>query len=224
MQNKATTPKQYIDALPADRKKAVSKLRSVIKRQLPRGFKEVISYNMLGYVVPHSLYPSGYHCNTDLPLPFINIASQKNYIAVYHMGLYSDAKLMNWFVKSYENSGGGKLDMGKSCIRFKNIDAIPYSLLGELAGKITPAKWIETYEASIGTSRKKSNTGAKKVAKRTTKKITKKVTKIKSKKPATSKKTTKKTSSKKITKNARKSTPGKKVGRSGAKAMSKKNA
>jgi len=146
MKNSANTPKEYIDQLPEDRKKVIKKLRAVIRKNLPKGFKEEMSYNMLGYVVPHSLYPDGYHCDTTKPLPFMNLASQKNFVAVYHMGIYADEKLMKWFTGRYEKSVEGKLDMGKSCIRFKKMDTIPYELIGELASKMTPQDWIKIYE------------------------------------------------------------------------------
>ena len=111
-----------------------------------KGFKELMGYGMLGYVVPHSKYPDGYHCNPELPLPFINLASQKNFIALYHMGIYSDPKLLNWFTKEYPKHSKSKLDMGKSCIRFKKPEDIPYKLIGELASKLTPDEWIKMYE------------------------------------------------------------------------------
>lgn len=146
------TPKQYIDQLPADRKKVVSKIRTVLRKNLPNGFKEEMNYNMLGYVVPHKLYPNGYHCDPSKPLPFINLASQKNFIALYHMGIYSDPKLMAWFTKGYAKAVDGKLDMGKSCIRFKKMDNIPYELIGELATKVTPQQWIKVYEKARSTA------------------------------------------------------------------------
>ena len=149
MQIKADTPEQYIDQLPDDRKQAISKLRKVILDNLPEGFEETINYGMIGYVVPHSIYPDGYHPDPKLPLPFINIASQKNFVAVYHMGIYADKKLMDWFVKEYPKHNKLKLDMGKSCIRFKKIDQIPYDLIGELVGKINSDEWINIYETSI---------------------------------------------------------------------------
>lgn len=149
MQSKAATPAEYIKSLPADRRKAVNDLRKLIKKNLPKGFKEVMSYGMLGYVVPHSLYPDGYHCNPKLPLPFMCLASQKNFIALYHMMLYSDKKLNEWFRKEYAKQYDTKLDMGKSCLRFKNADKIPYKLIGELASKITPGQWIDRYEEVI---------------------------------------------------------------------------
>ncbi|NAY92618.1 DUF1801 domain-containing protein [Muricauda sp. JGD-17] len=145
----AKTPDKYIEKLPEDRQGAVSKLRETVKNNLPKGFQECISYNMIGYVVPHSLYPDGYHCSPKLPLPFINIASQKNFVAVYHSGIYADKNLYNWFVAEYPKHVKTKLDMGKSCIRFKNVNNIPYALIGELCQKMTPENWISLYEKNI---------------------------------------------------------------------------
>jgi len=149
MQYKASTPDEYIEAIPEERKAAMRTLRKVIKDNLPQGFSEVISYGMIGYVVPHSLYPGGYHCDPKLPLPFMNIASQKNFIAVYHSGIYADKDLMDWFVGEYPKYVKTKLDMGKSCIRFKKIDQIPMELIGELASKMTPQQWIDLYENNL---------------------------------------------------------------------------
>jgi uncharacterized protein YdhG (YjbR/CyaY superfamily) len=146
MQSKAGSVTEYLSELPEERKKAIEQLRKEIKKNIPKGFKEQMSYGMIGYVVPHSLYPPGYHCTPELPLPFMNIASQKNFIAVYHMCVYADPKLHKWFVDEYAKTGLGKLDMGKSCIRFKNPAKIPYQLIGELAAKVTPQQWIATYE------------------------------------------------------------------------------
>lgn len=149
MQSKADTPEAYLKELPDERKEAMGKLRRVILDNLPDGFEERMSYGMLGYVVPHSIYPAGYHCDTKLPLPFMNLASQKNYIAVYHSGVYADEKLLNWFKGEYAKRVQTKLDMGKSCIRFKKMEHIPYDLIGELASKLTPQEWIDIYEAQI---------------------------------------------------------------------------
>ncbi|MEP0131786.1 MAG: DUF1801 domain-containing protein [Eudoraea sp.] len=146
MQSNAKTPKEYIAELPPDRKQPIMKLRETILKNLPEGFQEVMSYGMIGYVVPHAIYPDGYHTNPVLPLPFINIASQKNFIALYHMGIYSNKGLLKWFVSAYPKHVKTKLDMGKSCIRFKNINHIPYSLIGELASKMTVEQWITIYE------------------------------------------------------------------------------
>ncbi|MCK0160909.1 DUF1801 domain-containing protein [Allomuricauda sp. F6463D] len=142
----AKTPDEYIDNLPEDRKLAVSRLRETIKNNLPKGFEECINYKMIGFVVPHSVYPDGYHVDPELPLPFINIASQKNYIAFYHSGSYAKPQLHDWFVSEYPKHVSTKLDMGKSCIRFKNINNIPYDLIAKLCRKITPQQWIELYE------------------------------------------------------------------------------
>ncbi|WP_109301676.1 DUF1801 domain-containing protein [Aquimarina sp. AU474] len=148
MQYKANTPDEYIDAIPEERRAVMSSLRKVIKANIPKGFSEEINYGMIGYVVPHSLYPGGYHCDPKLPLPFMNIASQKNFIAVYHSGIYADKDLMDWFVGEYPKHVKTKLDMGKSCIRFKKIDQIPLELIGELASKMTTQEWINIYEAN----------------------------------------------------------------------------
>lgn len=146
MQSKATSPEQYIAELPEERKQAISKLRAIILKNLPTGFEEQMSYGMLGYVVPHSIYPDGYHCNPKLPLPFLNLASQKNFIAIYHSGVYADPELLQWFRTAYSKDNTAKLDMGKSCIRFKKMEAIPFALIGELVSKMTPQDWIKVYE------------------------------------------------------------------------------
>ncbi len=143
------TPDQYTALLPDNRKEAIQKLRETIKANLPAGFEETMSYGMIGYVVPHSLYPKGYHCDTKLPLPFINLASQKNFIALYHMGIYADKTLFDWFQAEYPKHCKTKLDMGKSCIRFKKMDDIPYALIGQLAGKMTVQEWITLFEENL---------------------------------------------------------------------------
>jgi len=146
MENKPEDISSYIDVLSEDKKVVFNKLRSVIIDNLPKGFVEVYSYKMIGYVVPHSLYPNGYHCDPKLPLPFINIACQKKFIAIYHMGIYSDEGLLAWFKEEYPKHCTNKLDMGKSCIRFKNINKIPYQLIGELVKKMTVEQWVNIYE------------------------------------------------------------------------------
>lgn len=145
----AKDPEEYISKVPAERKEAMTKLREVINENLPDGFEEMMNCGMIGYVVPHSLYPAGYHCDTSQPLPFINIASQKNFIAFYHMGIYANEEVLKWFTAEYPNHVSTKLDMGKSCIRFKNPEKIPFELLGELVSKISAEDWIETYEKNI---------------------------------------------------------------------------
>lgn len=149
MQSKAATVKEYMESLPEDRKTVVAKLHETIIENLPHGFEERMNYGMPGYVVPHSLYPPGYHCDTTLPLPFLSFASQKNFIAVYHMGIYADEELCKWFVSEFPKHSKYKLDMGKSCIRFKKPDAIPFALLGELFAKLTPEQWVALYEANV---------------------------------------------------------------------------
>ena len=149
MQSQATTPEQYLAELPDDRKEAIQKLREAIGSNLPEGFEEGMGYGMIAYYVPHSLYPAGYHVDPKVPLPFINLASQKNHIAVYHSGIYANGELMQWFTEEYPKHSTRKLDMGKSCIRFKKPEHIPYALFAELAKKVTPQEWIATYESVI---------------------------------------------------------------------------
>lgn len=149
MQSNAKTPEQYLAELPEERKDVMIKLRQVVLDNLPNGFEETMGYGMLAYVVPHSKYPDGYHCDPKLPLPFINLASQKQHIGFYHMGIYSDPKLLDWFTSEYPNHVSTKLNMGKSCIRFKNPKHIPFELLGELVSKVTPEDWIATYESHV---------------------------------------------------------------------------
>lgn len=149
MQSKATNIDAYLQELPDDRKEAVNNIRAAVLKTLPKGFNETISYGMIGYVVPHTLYPAGYHCDPKLPLPFINIASQKNFVALYHMGIYAQKELLDWFVAEYPKHCKTKLDMGKSCIRFKKMNDIPYDLITELAGKMTPQEWIDRYEYNL---------------------------------------------------------------------------
>ena len=145
----ATSAEQYLDELPADRQEPVRQLRDIVKKNLPKGFKETMGSGMLNYVVPHSLYPAGYHCDPKQPLPFAAIASQKNFIAFYHMGIYAQPDLLEWFVEEYPNHSKTKLDMGKSCIRFKKPDQVPFKLIGELSKKISVKDWIHIYESII---------------------------------------------------------------------------
>ena len=149
MQYIADTIEEYINQLPEERKVVITQLRKVINENLPKGFVEQINYNMPGYVVPLSLYPSGYHCDPSLPLPFMNIASQKNFVALYHSGIYASPEILEWFIAEYPKHCKRKLDMGKSCVRFKKMDDIPYELIGELVQKMTPEQWIEMYESNV---------------------------------------------------------------------------
>lgn len=149
MKYEANNPEEYLHLLPKERLLPMQKLREVIIKYIPVGFEETMSYGMIGYVVPHSLYPEGYHCNPNLPLPFINIASQKKFIAFYHGGIYADKNLLNWFIEEFPKHSKLKLDMGKSCVRFKKIDQIPFELIGELVKKISVEDWIKTYEEEV---------------------------------------------------------------------------
>ena len=149
MQYNVATPEEYIATIPEERKAAIAELRKVINKNLPKGFKEGVGYGMIGWAVPHSLYPAGYHCDPKQALPFLSIASQKNFIAVYHMGIYADKELFDWFVAEYPTHVKTKLDMGKSCIRFKKPEQIPVDLIGELAAKMSPADWITLYESAF---------------------------------------------------------------------------
>lgn len=149
MQSQASTPAQYLQELPDERKEAMTRLRDVIKKNLPKGFEEMMGYGMLGFAVPHSLYPAGYHCNPKDPLPFMGIASQKNFIALYHMGLYAMPDELQWFQTEWPKHSKKKLDMGKSCIRFKKPEDIPYELIGQLAKRIIVKEWIDVYETVL---------------------------------------------------------------------------
>jgi uncharacterized protein YdhG (YjbR/CyaY superfamily) len=149
MQVKAATVDDYFDSLPADRKAVMTELRKQIKKNLPKGFAETITYGMPAYVIPHSKYPAGYHCNPKDPLPFICMASQKNFVALYHMGIYAEPKLLKWFTTEFPKHTKAKLDMGKSCIRFKKPEEIPYKLIGELVSKMSAEEWIGIYEKNV---------------------------------------------------------------------------
>ena len=149
MTSSATSPEQYINEAPEDRREALQKLREVILSNLPKGFQEGMQYGMIGYAVPHDIYPAGYHCDPKIPLPFMSFASQKNSINFYHMGIYVKKELYDWFVAEFPKHSKKKLDMGKSCMRFKKVEDIPFELLGELSQKITPQEWIEIYEAAF---------------------------------------------------------------------------
>lgn len=149
MQSKAKTVDEYMVELPKERYDAINLLRDTILKNIPIGFVEEMNYGMIGYVVPHSLYPKGYHCNPTLPLPFINVASQKNFIAIYHMGIYANPILLKWFVDEYPKYSSLKLDMGKSCIRFKKTNAIPHQLIGKLVQKMTVNEWIHCFESQL---------------------------------------------------------------------------
>lgn len=149
MTSSATSPEQYINEAPEDRREALQKLRITILENLPKGFQEGMGYGMIGYSVPHEIYPAGYHCDPKTPLPFMSFASQKNSINFYHMGIYADKQLYDWFVAEFPKYSKEKLDMGKSCMRFKKFEDIPFELLGELSKKMTPEQWISLYESAF---------------------------------------------------------------------------
>jgi hypothetical protein len=151
MKIEASNPDEYIKNSSDAHREALEKLRATVLKNIPKGFHEEMSYGMIGYVVPHSLYPAGYHCNTKLPLPFMNIASQKNFIGFYHMGMYANKEIYDWFVAEYGKRVESKLDMGKSCVRFKKPEHIPYDMIAELCKKFTVKQWIETYETAFKT-------------------------------------------------------------------------
>ncbi len=149
MKAQGSTVEDILANVPDDRLAPFNKLHEVIVKNLPKGFEPAISYGGLGYVVPHTLYPAGYHCKPTEPLPFAGIASQKGSINFYHMGVYADQKLLEWFVSEYPKHSKQKLDMGKSCVRFKKMEEIPYDLIGELMKKMSAEDWINLYEQNL---------------------------------------------------------------------------
>lgn len=149
MRIEAENVKDYLDKIPEDRKSAMNKLYETISKNLPKGFEEGVSYGMMGWDVPLSMYPAGYHCTPGQPLPFLGMASQKNSINLYHMGIYAKPDLHDWFVAEYPKHCKRKLDIGKSCIRFKKPEEIPFDLIGELVQKMSPEEWVEIYESNL---------------------------------------------------------------------------
>ena len=141
--------KVYIDQLPEERKPGFEKLYNTIKDNLPQGFSEEFSYGMPSFVISLKDYPEGYHCAKDTALPFLSLANQKNFIALYHMGMYAKPEILEWFQNEFPKHSKKKLDMGKSCVRFKKSEDIPFELIGELAKKMTPNEWIEVYEKNF---------------------------------------------------------------------------
>lgn len=154
MQSKALSVEEYLEQVAEDKKAAINTLRNTIKKSIPKGFEECMNYGMIGYVVPHNLYPSGYHCDPKLPLPFVALAAQKNFIAIYHMGIYSNPNLMDWFTTEHAKRSSKKLDMGKSCIRYKKPEDIPVELIGELMSKMSVQNWIDCYTEAFLKSKK----------------------------------------------------------------------
>lgn len=154
MQIPATSVNDYLSKIPAERVQAMTKLWQTVKKNIPKGFAEGVNYGMIGFAVPHKIYPAGYHCKPTDPVPFVGIASQKNFIALYHMGIYASPQLLKWFTTEYKKQVKTKLDMGKSCIRFKKPSEIPFELIGELMKKMTVTDWITLYEKNLKASKK----------------------------------------------------------------------
>ena len=148
MAAKPTTVKEYLDSLPEDRRKALRKVRAAVNKGLPKGYKEGIQYGMLGWFIPHRVYPAGYHCDPKQPVPFAGLASQKNYMSLYLMCIYGDEKHKGWFEKEWKKSGK-KLDMGKSCIRFKKVEDLPLEVITEAVSRVPVDKFLAHYEASV---------------------------------------------------------------------------
>lgn len=149
------TVQDYVDSVPEERKPTFLTIREIIRQNIPKGFSEEINYGMIGYVVPHSLYPAGYHCNPKDPLPFMGLASQKKSINLYHLGIYQNEEQMSWFLDEWAKVSNHKIDYGKSCFRFKYFDEIPFEAIKELVGKYTIKEWINIYEESRKSNRKK---------------------------------------------------------------------
>lgn len=154
MTSDAKTPDAYVESLPEDRREAVRKLRETFRANLPEGYEEGMQYGMIGYYVPHSVYPPGYHCDPKQPVPFAGIANQKQYVSVYLMCIYMDPALTERFVGEYGKTGK-KLDMGKGCVRFKKMDDIPYDLLGETIARIPVDAFLARYESEIPASKRR---------------------------------------------------------------------
>lgn len=140
---------EYIEALPEDRKIVINKIREILLENLPNEFEEVYQYGMISYVVPLSRYPKGYLNRENEPLPFISMASQKKHIAIYHMGIYGDEELLTWVEETYKECSDQSLDMGKSCLRFKDINNIPYAFIKILARKMSVDDFIKQVESNI---------------------------------------------------------------------------
>lgn len=201
MQSKAATVAQYLQELPADRRAAMEAVRKVVNANLDKDFEEGMQYGMIGWYVPHRVFPAGYHCDPKQPLPFAALASQKNYMSLYMMSVYADAEEEGWMRRKFEQAGK-KLDMGKCCIRFKKLEDLPLDVIGEAIARVPAARHIEHYEKSL-LSRNKAASGATKSAEKkatprnAAKPTTKKTPARKSASKAGAKKTARKVSKKK---------------------------
>jgi len=154
MADQPKTPKEYLDSLPEDRRKAIRKVRAAVNKGLPKGYKEGIQYGFLGWFVPHSVFPDGYHCDPTQPVPFAGLASQKNYMSLYLMCIYGDQRQRTWFEKEWKKTGK-KLSMGKACVRFKNVDDVPLDLITKAVGRVPVKKFLAHYESVIPKSAQK---------------------------------------------------------------------
>lgn len=143
------TVQEYIDQIPQEKRTNLDIVYKAVQSTIPKGFEETLNYNMIGFVVPHSIYPKGYHCDPKLPLPFINVAAQKSHVALYHLGVYAFPEVLKWFTDEYEKATGKNPRMGKSCIRFTYKEEIPTKVIQSLCKKISAQQWIDKYEVSI---------------------------------------------------------------------------
>lgn len=143
----AKTVKEYLAELPEDRRNAIEAVRKTILENLPEGYEEIMQYGMVSYVVPLSLYPDGYLGKKDTPLPYACLASQKNHMAVYLMNIYGDKAAEKWFKEEYKKSGK-RIDIGKSCVRFKKLENLPLEVIGQAVARTPVKKYIELYEKS----------------------------------------------------------------------------
>lgn len=161
MRSGAATPSAYLASLPPERRSVVKRLRATLRRHLPEGFEETMAYGMITWVVPHRLYPAGYHCDPRQALPFVSLASQEQYVALYHMGLQQPA-LLAWFKAAWPRHTAARLDLGKACLRLRDAADVPYALVAELAERMTPRDWIEAYQRLVpGAAKAKARAGTR---------------------------------------------------------------
>lgn len=163
MISKAKTVKEYLSSLPADRRAALSAVRAVIRKNLDKGYKEGLQYGAIGYYVPHSVYPAGYHCDPKQPLPFVGLGSQKNHMSFGIMTLYLDPEADAWFRREWAKTGK-KLDMGKVCIRFRKLEDLPLELIGRAIARVPVADCVALYEAARNKANQKKRERVKKRA------------------------------------------------------------
>jgi hypothetical protein len=163
MQSKAKTVEQYLAELPEERRQAIQAVRDVINKNLPAGYEEGMQYGMIGYYVPHSVYPPGYHTDPQQPLPFASLASQKNHLAIYLFCIYSAPEEATWFQEQWAKTGK-KLDMGKSCVRFKKVEDLPLPLIGETVKRMPVKKFIQHYQTATAAFRKRKPAARRKPA------------------------------------------------------------